>query len=150
MKAIRKVTLCVLSFVVMFMMMTATFDKKDVSAAETARISVSSGSCEVGDTVTITITVSGSNIMLCDFYVNYDASIITAQSGYDAGGNGTIRIVSTESTTFKVTFKAVKPGTSTISVARSTAQIGSETEDSMNVAAFIRKCKRISTGKLFI
>ena len=51
MKAIRKVTLCVLSFVVMFMMMTATFDKKDVSAAETARISVSSGSCEVGDTV---------------------------------------------------------------------------------------------------
>ncbi len=28
MKAIRKVTLCVLSFVVMFMMMTATFDKK--------------------------------------------------------------------------------------------------------------------------
>lgn len=47
MKAIRKVTLCVLSFVVMFMMMTATFDKKDVSAAETARISVSSGSCEV-------------------------------------------------------------------------------------------------------
>lgn len=46
-----------------------------------------------GDTVTITITVSGSNIMLCDFYVNYDASIITAQSGYDAGGNGTIRIV---------------------------------------------------------
>lgn len=135
MKAIRKVTLCVLSFVIMFMMMTATFDKKDVSAAETARISVSSGSCEVGDTVTITITVSGSNIMLCDFYVNYDASIITAQSGYDAGGNGTIRIVSTESTTFKVTFKAVKPGTSTISVARSTAQIGSETEDSMNVAA---------------
>ena len=29
MKAIRKVTLCVLSFVVMFMMMTDTFDKKN-------------------------------------------------------------------------------------------------------------------------
>ena len=30
MKAIRKVTLCVLSFVVMFMMIKAKFGKKDV------------------------------------------------------------------------------------------------------------------------
>lgn len=108
--------------------------KKDVSAAETARISVSSGNCEVGDTVDITISVSGSNIMLCDFIVNYDASMITPVRGsYDAGGNGVLRFISTDATSFKVTFKAIKPGTASISVAKSTAQIGSMTEDYMNV-----------------
>lgn len=72
--------------------------------------------------------------MLCDFIVNYDASMITPVSGsYDAGGNGVLRFISTDATSFKVTFKAIKPGTASISVAKSTAQIGSMTEDYMNV-----------------
>ena len=50
-----------------------------------------------------------------------------------AGGNGVLRFISTDATSFKVTFKAIKPGTASISVAKSTAQIGSMTEDYMNV-----------------
>ena len=134
MKLTKKITIFFLSLIFVCGIIMNLVEKKDVSAAETARISVSSGNCEVGDTVDITISVSGSNIMLCDFIVNYDASMITPVSGsYDAGGNGVLRFISTDATSFKVTFKAIKPGTASISVAKSTAQIGSMTEDYMNV-----------------
>ena len=134
MKLTKKITIFFLSLILVCGIIMNLVEKKDVSAAETARISVSSGNCEVGDTVDITISVSGSNIMLCDFIVNYDASMITPVRGsYDAGGNGVLRFISTDATSFKVTFKAIKPGTASISVAKSTAQIGSMTEDYMNV-----------------
>ena len=134
MKLTKKITIFFLSLIFVCGIIMNLVEKKDVSAAETARISVSSGNCEVGDTVDITISVSGSNIMLCDFIVNYDASMITPVSGsYDAGGNGVLRFISTDATSFKVTFKAIKPGTASISVAKTTAQIGSMTEDYMNV-----------------
>lgn len=134
MKLTKKITIFFLSLIFVCGIIMNLVEKKDVSAAETARISVSSGNCEVGDTVDITISVSGSNIMLCDFIVNYDASMITPVSGsYDAGGNDVLRFISTDATSFKVTFKAIKPGTASISVAKSTAQIGSMTEDYMNV-----------------
>ena len=110
MKLTKKITIFFLSLILVCGIIMNLVEKKDVSAAETARISVSSGNCEVGDTVDITISVSGSNIMLCDFIVNYDASMITPVSGsYDAGGNGVLRFISTDATSFKVTFKAIKP-----------------------------------------
>ena len=67
MKLTKKITIFFLSLILVCGIITNLVEKKDVSAAETARISVSSGNCEVGDTVDITISVSGSNIMLCDF-----------------------------------------------------------------------------------
>lgn len=90
-----------------------------VQAAETANVSVSSVSGDVGDQITVNISVSGSGseIYMCDLYVTYDASVLQIVSGHSGGGGGTVRVLSTDSTSFSLVFKALKPGTSSIKLA---------------------------------
>lgn len=139
MKNIKKIVLVCLSLIIIFTMADILFDKKTVSAEETAYVSISSGSCEVGEIVNINITLS-ENVMQCDFYINYDSNIIVPSGGdYDAGGNGILRFVSADKRTFNITFKAINPGTTNISIVKSTAQMGSANEDYMSINASIGK-----------
>lgn len=139
MKNIKKIVLVCLSLIIIFTTADILFDKKTVSAEETAYVSISSGSCEVGEIVNINITLS-ENVMQCDFYINYDSNIIVPTGGdYDAGGNGILRFVSADKRTFNITFKAINPGTTNISIIKSTAQMGSANEDYMSINASIGK-----------
>lgn len=139
MKNIKKIVLVCLSLIIIFTTADILFDKKTVSAEETAYVSISSGSCEVGEIVNINITLS-ENVMQCDFYINYDSNIIVPSGGdYDAGGNGILRFVSADKRSFNITFKAINPGTTNISVVKSTAQMGSANEDYMSINASIGK-----------
>ena len=48
-------------------------------AKETAKISVGSGSCDIGDEVTISVSVSSSvDIYMCDIWLSYDFRRATA------------------------------------------------------------------------
>lgn len=139
MKNIKKIVLVCLSLIIIFTTADILFDKKTVSAEETAYVSISSGSCEVGEIVNINITLS-ENVMQCDFYINYDSNIIVPSGGdYDAGGNGILYFVSADKRTFNITFKAINPGTTNISIIKSTAQMGSAYEDYMSINASIGK-----------
>ena len=46
-------------------------------AKETAKISVGSGSCDIGDEVTISVSVSSSvDIYMCDIWLSYDSGVL--------------------------------------------------------------------------
>ena len=58
-------------------------------AKETAKISVGSGSCDIGDEVTISVSVSSSvDIYMCDIWLSYDSGVLQPVSGYSGGGGG--------------------------------------------------------------
>lgn len=105
-------------------------------AKDTAKISVGSGSCDVGDEVSISVSVSSSvDIYMCDIWLSYDAGILQPVSGYSGGGGGSVRLLSTDGTSFTVKFKAVAAGNSSISVNASNTIISSADEDYMAVSA---------------
>ena len=107
-KNLKGIIACILT---VCMCLLLQMNSINVDAAETASISIGSASGNVGDTVTVTVSVSApSEVYLCDFYINYDASILEAVSGYDAGGGGTIRLLSTDKTSFSIKFKINNPG----------------------------------------
>jgi len=118
-------------------------------AKETAKISVGSGSCDIGDEVTISVSVSSSvDIYMCDIWLSYDSGVLQPVSGYSGGGGGSVRLLSTDSTSFSVRFKAVSAGSSSISVSTSNTIISSAD------GLYGSQCRfgfsnRKSTGQLF-
>ena len=132
-KNLKRIIACILT---VCMCLLLQMNSINVDAAETASISIGSASGNVGDTVTVTVSVSApSEVYLCDFYINYDASILEAVSGYDAGGGGTIRLLSTDKTSFSIKFKINNPGSSAISVVTSTAIVSSAYEDRLVISS---------------
>lgn len=91
-----------------------------VYAQSTANVSISSGSSEVGNEVSITVTISSdAEIGGANIFLSYDSGMVEAVSGFDSGGGGTIQWVDTDTYKSKkrtITFKVLKAGTSTISV----------------------------------
>lgn len=91
-----------------------------VYAQSAANVSISSGSSEVGNEVSITVTISSdAEIGGANIFLSYDSGMIEAVSGFDSGGGGTIQWVDTDTYKSKkrtITFKVLKAGTSTISV----------------------------------
>lgn len=81
----------------------------NIKAAGTAKVkvSVSSGTVNVGDTVNVTISVSGMEGGFFTLSVGYDSSILQLTSGTTvlSGGEGS----------YSYTFKAINPGTAYIS-----------------------------------
>ena len=131
MNNIKRITALV---VAMLMSMLVFSNLTNVKAAQTAHVSISSASANVGDEVTITITASSDvKIELCDLRINYDSSILQYVSGFDAGGGGTGRLISPNATSFDVVFKTINPGTATISVDKSTSYTSSADEDYMSL-----------------
>jgi len=105
-----------------------------VKAAESASVSISSASVIVGNSVSVTVNVSSSSqIVMCDLWVTYDSNILEAVSGYSNGGSGNVRILSTDSTSFTLTFKALASGSSNIAISSSSI-ITSMTEDRLTIS----------------
>lgn len=104
--------------------------------AASATVSVSSATAANGEQVTITISVNGDEaIAMTDLWLSYDASILEYVSGADVGGGGSIRLISSDNTSFKVVFKAVNAGTSAISVNTAQSMVGSLYTDTMSLSA---------------
>ena len=90
--------------------------------AASASISISSGTATQGEEINVTVTISAdSSIGAYDFYLEYDANILEAVSGFDGGGGGRIQLTDyaqdtseVKSLTVTVKFKAIATGTSAI------------------------------------
>lgn len=131
MNNIKRITALVMAMLMSILMFSSL---TNVKAAQTAHVSISSASANVGDEVTITITASSDvKIELCDLRINYDSSILQYVKGFDAGGGGTGRLISPNATSFDVVFKTINPGTATISVDKSTSYTSSADEDYMSL-----------------
>lgn len=131
MNNIKRITALVMAMLMGILMFSGL---TNVKAAQTAHVSISSASANVGDEVTITITASSDvKIELCDIWIDYDASILQYVNGFNTEGGGTGRLLSSDETSFKVVFKAINPGTATISVNKSTSYTGSADEDFMSL-----------------
>lgn len=83
-------------------------------------------SATVGDTVSVTVSLSVKNMCATDINISYDASVLTYLSGATEGGGGVVRIVdenvvgadgkTVNSKSYTLSFKAKKAGSSVISV----------------------------------
>lgn len=87
----------------------------------TSSISVSSSKVEVGQTFTVSVTISADTEFLgYDMKLNYDASRLQYVSGADGGGAGTVRFVFVttggKSVTRTATFTAIATGNVTLSL----------------------------------
>ena len=131
MNNIKRITALVMAMLMSILMLSGL---TNVKAAQTAHVSISSASANVGETITITITASSDvKIELCDIWIDYDASILQYVDGFNTVGGGTGRLLSSDETSFNVVFKAINPGTATISVNKSTSYTGSADEDYMSL-----------------
>ncbi len=75
----------------------------------------------VGDTVKVTVSITGTEMTGADLTVTYNADILKYVSGADSGGAGTLRILDQDMNmlqkeNYVLTFSALKAGSSTISV----------------------------------
>ncbi len=94
-------------------------------AAGSSTIALSSSSVKAGQTLTVTVTISGGGVDVGAVEANlkYDSSVLQFVSGDNAnGGGGAVKLVGVASAAgqssmrFTLTFKALKAGTSTLSL----------------------------------
>ena len=95
-----------------------------VSKADaTVYIALSSSSISIGNTVTATINVDGSDISAYTIYVSYDASVLQFEgasgSAQAYGGGGSLVISGAGAGSVSATFTAIANGTSSISTSGS-------------------------------
>jgi hypothetical protein len=127
---IKKISVMIALLLVMTVLPTA-----HVYAA-TANVSVSSATATNGSEVTVTVSISGDeNIAMVDLWLSYDSSILEYVSGADVGGGGSIRLLSTDNTSFSIKFKAISAGTASVSVNTAQSVISSLYTDKMSVSA---------------
>lgn len=116
MKNIKNMLAFLCIFVMCIMLKPADYVKAD----ESANVSISSASGTVGDTVTITVTVSASEDIGGAFiYVSYDNSILRPTSG---GNSGVVTFGFTDGSAYgstesiSMSFEIIGAGTTTLSV----------------------------------
>jgi len=123
-------------FIISLLTILMTIPVASVFAAGTANVSVSSASGNVGEQVTVNVTISSNvDIGATKMYILYDADMLEAVSGGDNRGGGTVMWIDTEtyqSKTVTLTFNILKAGTSTISVS-SGSQLADMGEDYMQI-----------------
>lgn len=90
------------------------------ASAAGATIAFNKSSYSVGNTISVTIRITGTNMTGADLYVNYNQANLRYQSGATSGGAGQLHIVTEldklKSKAFTITFKALKNSTSAIIV----------------------------------
>lgn len=98
------------------------FPGEKAYAAPTANFSVSGGNASLGGTVSVTVSVSGSeNMAFAQVSLNYSADILEYQSGADSGGSGRVNLLfdcgsGQKSASRTLTFKAVATGKASLSL----------------------------------
>ncbi|MBO5797140.1 MAG: cadherin-like beta sandwich domain-containing protein [Clostridia bacterium] len=96
------------------------------SAEAAATVAFSSSTLEIGQTLTVTLNFTGPSVGAVDATLSYDASVLEFVSGNDAsGGGGLVQMTGwasseVKSLRFTLTFKALKAGSSTVRIDRST------------------------------
>lgn len=121
-------------FALSFLSVFSEINLSQIKAASSANISISSGSAAVGESVTITVSISSSEeIYATQLYLSYDSSILEYQSGSaDTSGGGTLGLINTDTFTsknFSFTFKVIAVGSSKIAVVGNTRLIDGNEED---------------------
>ena len=133
-KSVISVIMCAIAAILVCII----FNTSDVYAESSASISVSGASGNVGDQVTVNVTISSdTEIGVTKINLIYDADSLQYVSGGDLGSAGTVVWIDTD--TFKsksrsITFKVLKAGDSTVSVS-SGSSVASLAGDYMQVNA---------------
>jgi len=120
-----------ISIILMAMIITTGMISVPAAAAETATISISSPTVNVGTEASVVVSISSSGGVLgTELWLTYDTKILELIPDDDMvyGGGGNVRILTDGKTTsFTIKFKTLSPGSSSISVNASKSTIGSST-----------------------
>lgn len=131
---IKRLTAAAISAIMIFCCFAVS-----VSAAATATIAFSNNKPAVNDSVTVTVTVNGSEAMYgTEFSVSYNPGTLKFESGDSAaGGAGVVKIAGTpvgdKKQSYSLKFTAIAAGSSTFKV--SGAAYYENSEDSIGAAA---------------
>ena len=123
MKKVLKLLTC-LALVVTISLPIAQITK---AASASTSIAVSASSINVGEQVTVTCRFSSSDqMMVTEFYVQYDSSVLELVSGAEGGGGNAYVLAATSATpvtsySTDIVFKAVAQGSSAITIAKPVA-----------------------------
>lgn len=137
MKKAKKVAVSILCGI-MAVFLCFSLNIYSVKAASSASVSVEGASGNVGDEVSVKVTISSSDeISGIMIYLSYDASALQYVSGADIGSAGSVVWIDYD--TFKtktrtINFKVLKAGETTVSVS-SGSRVGSTSEHYMQVNA---------------
>lgn len=118
MKVIKKRALALLVVLVMCFQ----FGTIPTKAAANVVIYLSSSSVSIGQSVTATVSISGSDISAYTIYVSYSSSILQYNSASGAtvgGGGGTLTISGTGAGSISISFTAIANGSASISTSGS-------------------------------
>lgn len=130
-----------------FMMLMIIVLNTEMVYAASATVSISSSEVTKGEEFNVIIRIKAdTNIGAYNFYVDYDAEILEAVSGFEGGGNGRVQVMyyiqsaadAKTDITVKIKFKAKKPGTSSIkyvSISDDNGVIDFDSADNMSVTA---------------
>lgn len=98
------------------------FEKIDAQAANVV-IALSASTVSVGNNVTATISVSGSDISAYTIYVSYNSSVLQYNSASGSaivnGGGGTVTASGTSAGSFSISFTAIANGSGSITTSGS-------------------------------
>lgn len=118
------------SIIVCIIVLLFSTNYTTVKAAETASVSIGSGTATVGDTVSITVNISSaSDMVMVSLWLAYDATVLEYVSGASGGSGGFLQLLKGDGGTdvyrnvsYTIVFKAIAPGTSNLSIDKSHAQ----------------------------
>ena len=109
--------------IIMIMAMFIAMGSNNVVYAASATVTISSATVTQGQEVKVNIEINAdANIGAYNFYLEYDANVLEAVSGFEGGGGGRIQVLYdvpdaasiSNKHTKTITFKAIAPGTSEI------------------------------------
>lgn len=109
--------------IIMIMAMFIAMGRDNVVYAGSATVTISSATVTQGQEVKVNVAINAdANIGAYNFYLEYDASVLEAVSGFEGGGGGRIQVLYdvpdassiSNKLTKTITFKAIAPGTTEV------------------------------------
>lgn len=131
--------------IIVIMAMFILMGRNNVVYASSATVTISSATVTQGQEFKVNVDISAdASIGAYNFYLEYDASVLQAVSGFEGGGGGRIQLIYdvpdsssiSKKLTKTVTFKAIGPGTSAIKyvcISGDDGVIDYDTVDNMSV-----------------
>ena len=131
--------------IIVIMAMFILMGRNNVVYASSATVTISSATVTQGQEFKVNVDISAdANIGAYNFYLEYDASVLQAVSGFEGGGGGRIQLIYdvpdsssiSKKLTKTITFKAIAPGSSAIKyvcISGDDGVIDYDTVDNMSV-----------------
>lgn len=132
--------------IIVIMAMFILMGRNNVVYASSATVTISSATVTQGQEFKVNVEISAdANIGAYNFYLEYDASVLQAVSGFEGGGGGRIQVIYdvpdassiSKKLTKTITFKAIAPGSSAIKyvcISGDDGVIDYDTVDNMSVS----------------